>query len=159
MTTTGSWPKTAWIILYNIVSIWRAYRTRPIYGTTDFLLNLKAWLTKVAPLFVKITKATPITWDDKISDAVQELLLDPVLFSTVETPLASGIPVPDEQTRVRLRERIRARIERRSNAAITDNEVDEQTESMAVAVMILSLIASSTNIWAFIQNLRKRINN
>jgi hypothetical protein len=42
--------------------------------------------------------------------------------------------------------------------AITDNEVEEQTESMAVAVMILSLIASSTNIWTFIRNLRKRIN-
>ncbi len=154
MSTTGSWPKTIFVVLWNSVSIWNAFRTRPIYGTADFIATLRQWLTNVSPLFLKVAQATPFLWDDKIAEAIETLLEDRALFSSVERNLQLGETVPNPATRMSLRDRIKAR--RRKDDCVTDEMINQETESLSMAVMILSLIASSTGIWTFIRNLRKQ---
>ncbi len=156
MSTTGSWPKTIFVVLWNSVSIWNAFRTRPIYGTADFIATLRQWLTNVSPLFLKVAQATPFLWDDKIAEAIETLLEDRALFSSVERNLQLGETVPNPATRMSLRERLRGRLLRGKTDVVSESEIEMKTESLSMAVMILSLIASSTGIWTFIRNLRKQ---
>lgn len=155
------WIKCGGVVLYNGYSVWRAYRTRPVFGSETFWPDLKAWLTTYNPTFQKIAAASPPTWDDKLSDAIADLLHDETLWSLFKITVSGGKTVPDETSKKMIRERIRLRRAKRflpsteGDFADLGRQSDEETESIVTVITFLSLIASSASIIQFIRNWRK----
>lgn len=156
------WTKTGGVVLWNGYTLVKAYRTRPIYGAANFWPDLKTWLTAYNPVFRKIAAASPPAWDDKLVSAIDDVLQDETLWKLFERTVSGGAKVPDESIRYSIRDRVRVRLG--NMFRLTRDDVDLQTlesfqeenvESIATAIAILSLIASSANIIQFIRNWRK----
>jgi hypothetical protein len=157
------WTKAVGVVLWNGYSCYRAYK--------DFMLlnmelksywdDLRTYLVRYSPLFVKIAKATPPTWDDDIFEGIRSALESNILWAVVVKTLKQNkeeeekdeiLPKPHIERR-----RILQRLFNRNVGELKKETAVPEESSVGFGItevlLILSIISSGGSAFKFMTDI------
>jgi hypothetical protein len=159
MTAIG-WVKVAPVIVWNGYSCYRAYKDFTALKSADvtYWTDLRSYLKTYNPLFVKIAKATPPTWDDDIFAGIEGALASDALWQVLVKTLKQYKQQDDKNDEsnppVIIKRRILQRLFQRnineSGVELPAESDDEAGFGITEVLLILSILNASGNMWSFV---------
>jgi hypothetical protein len=156
------WVKPVAVVLWNSYTCYRAYKDYTLLNTelTSYWEDLRLYLVKHNPLFVKIAKATPPTWDDDIFEGIQAALGSNILWAVIVKTLKQNKEGEKDEVAPKPHIERRRILQRLLNKNIADMKHETLTPETSYAgfgitevLLILSIISSGGSVFRFMTDI------